>query len=125
MRIAATIARNLLGFAFVLFGLNYFLEFLPAQDPPPADAAAFLGALVAGKVLGLAKILEIAAGLALLANRAVPLALVVLAPIIVAINLFHVVYAPATLALPLILAALALVVAWRHREAFAPLFRVP
>lgn len=121
MRNATLVIRSLMGFAFVVFGLNYFFEFLPAQDPPPADAGAFLGALVAGKVLALAKLIEIAAGLALLSNRFVPLALTLLAPIIVNINLFHIVYAPGTLALPLVLVAFELWLAWAYRDAFRPM----
>lgn len=122
MRTATLVARYLLGLAFVVFGLNYFLHFIP-QPPPEPAAGAFLGALVTGKVLGLAKLIEIAAGLALLGNRFVPLALALLAPILVNINLFHVVYAPATLALPVALLALELWLAWAYRDAFAPMLR--
>lgn len=121
MRTITTVARTLFGLAFLVFGLNYFFEFLPAQDPPPPDAGAFLGALVAGKVLALAKLVEIGAGLALLSNRFVPLALALLAPIVVNINLFHIVYAPATLGLPLFLVALHLWLAWAYRDAFRPM----
>ncbi len=121
MRNATLVIRSLLGFAFVLFGLNYFFEFLPPQDPPPPDAGLFLGALVAGKVLAVAKVIEIGAGLALLGNRFVPLALTLLAPILVAINLFHIVYAPATLAMPLVLTAFELWLAWAYRDAFRPM----
>src|SRR5262245_42170697 len=105
MRHVTTAARLLLGLAFVVFGLNYFLEFMPAHAPPEG-AGAFLGALVAGKVLTVAKVIEIAAGLALLADRFVPLAATLLAPILVNIVLFHVVFDPANVVLPLVLVAL-------------------
>src|SRR5688572_13284184 len=123
MRIATLIARNLLGLAFLVFGLNYFLEFLPAPANTDPAIGAFLGAMVTGKVLALAKIVEIAAGLALLSNRFVPLALTLLAPILVNIALFHGVYDPAGLGLPVLLIALELWLAWSYRDAFAPMLR--
>src|SRR5690349_886950 len=122
MRTITLVARTLLGLAFVVFGLNYFLHFLP-QPPPEPAAGAFLGALVDGKVIGLAKIIEIAAGLALLSNRFVPLALTLLAPILVNITLFHGVFAPAGLVIPLALVGLELWLAWAYRDAFRPMLQ--
>jgi uncharacterized membrane protein YphA (DoxX/SURF4 family) len=122
MRTFTLVLRNLLGLAFVVFGLNYFVPFLPANAPEGA-AGVFLGALVTGKVLALVKVIEIAAGLALLANRFVPLALALLAPILVGINLFHVVYAPAGLPLTVALVAIELWLAWAYRAAFRPMLR--
>ncbi len=122
MRTLTIILRNLLGLAFVVFGANYFLQFLP-QPPPEPAAGAFLGALVTGKVLALAKLVEIAAGVALLANRFVPLALAVLAPIVVNINLFHGVFAPDGLPLTLGILAMELYLAWTYRRAFLPMLQ--
>lgn len=116
------VARTLLGLAFTVFGLNFFLNFLP-QPPLPADAGAFLGALVAGKILSVVKVIEIAAGLLLLGNRFVPLALSLLAPVEIGILLFHGVYEPAGLPLPAVLVALTLYLAWAYRAAFAPMLR--
>src|SRR5215468_9058104 len=87
------VARTLLGLAFVVFGINYFLHFLP-QPAQPADALAFAGALVAGKIFTIIKPIEITAGLALLGNRFVPLALTLLAPIEIGILAFHLVFEP-------------------------------
>ena len=115
-------ARTLLGLAFVVFGLNYFLHFLP-QPAQPADALAFAGALVAGKIFTIIKPIEIAAGLALLGNRFVPLALTLLAPIEIGILAFHVVFAPAGLPLIAVLVAFTIYLAWSYRAAFAPMLR--
>ena len=38
MKILATIARYLLAFVFIVFGLNGFLHFIP-QPPPPSELA--------------------------------------------------------------------------------------
>jgi uncharacterized membrane protein YphA (DoxX/SURF4 family) len=101
-----TAARLLLGLVFFVFGLNGFLQFLP-QPPLPAPAGAFMGALAAtGYMFPLIKGTEVAAGLLLLGGRFVPLALVLLAPVIVNIPLFHVVLAPANMFLLFMLLAL-------------------
>jgi putative oxidoreductase len=115
-------ARLLLGLIFVTFGLNGFLHFVP-QPPVPVPAAAFAGALGAtGYMFPLIKVTEIATGLLLLSGRFVPLALVVLAPVVVNIVAFHLFLAPAGLALPFVVLTLGLYLAWTERQAFAPLF---
>ena len=59
------IARVFLGLAFVVFGLNGFLQFIP-MPAPPEKAGAFLGALAAtGYMFPLIKGTELFAGLAL------------------------------------------------------------
>jgi len=116
------IPRVLLGLAFVVFATNYFVPFLPAPAPPPA-AGAFLGVFVASGFLGFIKALELAIGLLLLSNRLVPLALALLAPILVGITAFHILLEPAGLLVPLVLVALELIVAWSYRDAFAPMLR--
>jgi putative oxidoreductase len=59
----------------------------------------------------------------LLANRYVPLALTILAAVIVNILSFHILMAPAGLPLALFVALLWLVVFIDHRQAFSPLFQ--
>ena len=117
------VARALLGLAFTVFGANALLGFMPTPPVAPA-AGAFLGALGAtGYLLPLLVAVEVGAGLMLLAGRAVPLALVLLAPVLVNVVAFHLFLDPAGLPLPLVLLAVELYLAWTHREAFAPLFR--
>jgi len=115
-------ARIALGLIFTVFGLNGFLNFIP-QPPHPGDAGLFLGALAAtGYMFPLIKGTEVIAGLLLLSGRAVPLALTLLAPVVVNIVAFHLFFEPATLALPLFTLAAGLYLAWYHRAVFAPLF---
>jgi putative oxidoreductase len=116
------VARILLGLAFTVFGVNFFLHFLP-QPAPPADAGAFLGALVGGKILSVIKVVEIASGLALLGNRFVPLALTLLAPVEIGILLYHAVFDPSGLPVILVLVALTAYLARAYRSAFAPMLR--
>ena len=116
------IARTLLGLAFVVFGLNFFLQFLP-QPPVPPEAGAFLGALVAGKILTIIKCVEVGAGVLLVVNRFPTLALALLAPVEIGILVFHGVYEPSGLPLPAVLVALTIYLAYAYRAAYAPMLR--
>jgi hypothetical protein len=116
-----TVARYLLGLAFFVFGLNGFLHFIP-QPPISGPPANFAGAMIAtGYLFQLVKGTEVVVGLLLLSNRYVPLALTLLAPVLVNIVAFHVFLEPAALALPLVLLALELYLARSYRDAFAPM----
>src|SRR3954463_9485846 len=117
------VARVVLGLAFFVFGLNGFLHFLP-QPPMSGPPAEFAGALFAtGYMFPLIKGTEVAASLLLLSNRYVPLALALLAPVLVNIVAFHAFLAPAGLVLPIILLALELYLAHSYRDAFAPMLQ--
>jgi uncharacterized membrane protein YphA (DoxX/SURF4 family) len=118
-----TVARVLLGGMFVFSGLNGFLQFAPMPPMPPA-AGALLGAMgAAGYLFPLIKGTELIAGLLLLSGRFVPLALTVLAPVLVNIVAFHAALAPAGVGAPVVLAALEGYLAYQHRGAFASLLR--
>jgi len=118
-----SIARITLGLAFFVFGLNGFLHFLP-QPPMSGPPANFAGALFAtGYMFPLIKGTEVVASLLLLSNRFVPLALAVLAPVLVNIIAFHAFLAPAGLALPIVLLGLELYLARSYKGAFAPMLR--
>ena len=115
-------ARILLGFIFFASGLNGLFQFV-APPPMQGNAAMFIEGLVAsGYVFPVLFATYIIAGGALLANRFVPLALVLLAPAIVNIFALHVFLAPHGLAMALGVVALEIFLAWRYREAYRPLF---
>ena len=121
MNVAIVTARILLGSIFVVFGLNGFLQVLP-QPAMPQPAVAFFGGLAAsGFMLPTLFATQVVGG-ALLLLGMVPLALVILAPVVVHIVEFHVFLAPAGLPLAVVVAALALFLAWIHRWAYRPLF---
>jgi uncharacterized membrane protein YphA (DoxX/SURF4 family) len=118
-----TVARYLLGLAFFVFGLNGFLHFIP-QPPMNGPPANFAGALLAsGYFFPLLKATEVAASLLLLSNRYVPLALAVLAPVLINIVAFHAFLAPAGLALPIVLIVTEVYLARSYRDAFAPMLQ--
>jgi len=122
MKIAATIARYLMGFIFTVFGLNGFLHFLPMGPVPPL-AGQFIGALVQSHYMAVVFALQLVCGLMLLANRYVPLALTILGAILFNILLFHIFMAPSGLPLAAFVTLLWAVLAWRARSVFAPLFQ--
>ena len=121
MKIASTIARVLLGLIFVTFGLNGFLNFIH-MPPPTGLAGQFLGVLFASHYLVPIFAFQLVGGALLLANRFVPLALALLAPVIVNILIFHCLMAPEGLPLASITTLLWVVVFISKRSAFAGLF---
>ncbi len=118
-----SVARLLFGLAFLVFGLNGFLNFLPAPTtPPPEGAMSFSVALMkTGYMFPLIKGTEVLVGVLLLGNRLVPLALTLIAPVIVNIIAFHAFLAPEGLAIASIMLVLELYLAWSYRDAFRPL----
>ena len=89
MKIAALIARLLLGLMFVVFGLNGFLHFIPQPPPPPGDATNFLTAMSNSHYLVPVYLIQLIAGLLFLSGQYIPLALAIIAPVIVNILLYH------------------------------------
>ena len=122
MRTVSAIARYLAGVIFLVFGLNGFLNFIPLP-PPEGVAAQFMGALFVSHYLAVIFDVQIIAAVLLLVNRYVPLAVAVLAPVIVNILSFHVLMAPSGLPLALFVAVLWAVIFVDVRPAFAALFQ--
>ncbi len=123
MKIAAMIARYLLGLGFVIFGLNGFLHFLPQPPMPPGPALDYVSVLSSTHYMQPVFALQFFAGLLLLINRYVPLALTVLAPILVNILLFHSLMQPAGLPIAFVFVLLWFLVFSRVRSAFVGIFQ--
>ena len=121
MKILTHISRFLLGLIFLIFGLNGFLHFIP-MPPPSGVAGQFIGALFVSKHLLVVSALQVISGALLLINRYVPLALTILAPIIVNILLFHGLMNPDGLGLAVFVTVLWVVVFASVRLAFAGIF---
>jgi putative oxidoreductase len=122
MKLLSAIPRILLGLAFGVLPLMAIFHLMPTppQPPPAADFAAAM--MKTGYLLYLVWATEILAGVLILVGVFVPFALVLLAPVLVNIVLFHVFLDRNGLLMALFLALLAIVVAWQHRDAFRPLF---
>ena len=122
MKIAALIARYLLGLMFLVFGLNGFLHFIPQPPPPPGPAGQYLGVLSSTHYLVPVFLMQLVAGVLLLVNRFVPIALVLLGPVIANILLYHILMAPAGLPPALVALILWGIVFYSVRSAFAGVF---
>ena len=122
MRIASVIARYLAGVIFLVMGLNGFLNFIPLP-PPGGIAGQFLGALYVSHYLWVIFAFQVIAGVLLLVNRYVPLAVAILAPVLVNILTFHALMAPSGLPLALFVALLWIVIFIEVRPAFSGLFQ--
>ena len=122
MKILNNISRFLLGLIFLVFGLNGFLHFIP-MPPPSGVAGQFLGSMFVTKYLLFVFAIQLIGGVLLLLNRYVPIALTILAPIIVNILLFHSLMNPEGLGLALFVAVLWAVVFASVRSAFAGIFQ--
>jgi putative oxidoreductase len=122
MRTVSTIARYLAGVIFLVFGLNGFLNFIPLP-PPGGVAGQFMGALYTSHYLVVIFAFQVAAAVLLLVNRYVPLAVAMLAPVIVNILFFHALMAPSGLPLALFVTVLWVLIFVRVRPAFGGLFQ--
>lgn len=101
------IARVLLGFVFFVFGLAGLLNLLPVPTDLPERLVTFnTGLAASGYFFQLLKVTETVCGLFLLSGFFVPLALVVLAPIVLNIFLVHAFLAPSGLPLAIVLGVL-------------------
>lgn len=125
MKILTIIARVLLGLAFTVFGLNFFLNFIPQQAPPPGLAGDFLKVFVASHYLYTVGAMQLLSGLLLLIGRFVPLALTILTAMLYNIWVFHILMAPGlnNMAPAIIATVLWAFLFWQYRERFAGLLR--
>jgi len=95
--------RLLFGLAFLIFGLNGFLQFMP-NPPMTAEAGALLGAFAkTGFFFPMIKIIEISVGIMLLGNIFAPLAIILITPILIGITSIHLFLNPAGLPMMIIL----------------------
>lgn len=121
MKIASLIARLLLGLIFLAFGLNGFLHFIP-MPPPTGVALQFFMAMIATRYWVVIFAVQVIGGVLLLVNRFVPLALVLLGPVIVNVFFFHMFMAPAGLPLAIVVVVLWVLLAVRNKQYFSSIF---
>ncbi len=122
MKIVTLIARLILGLIFVVFGLNGFLNFFNMGPMPSGLAGQFIGALALSHYYWVVAALQVAGGALLLVNRFVPLALVLLGPVIVNIILYHVVLNPGGAALAIVVVILWRIVFYSYSQYFSGIF---
>jgi uncharacterized membrane protein YphA (DoxX/SURF4 family) len=120
MKKATLIARILMGLVFFGSGIAFFFT-----TPPPAEGAMgdfFKGMMATQYFFYLLKGTEIVCGLMLLLGRFVPLALVVLSPVILNIFLVNAFMAPSGLPITLILGGIEIYLSFFSKE-YSPAIR--
>ena len=122
MKILVLIARLLLGLISVVFGLNGFLNFLNMGPMPTGLAGQFMIALFVSHYYWVIAALQVVGGALLLVNRFVPLALVLLGPIIVNIICYHVFLNHAGAPFAIVVTVLWLIVFYGKRQYFSGIF---
>ena len=122
MKIVTLIARLLLGLISVVFGLNGFLNFLNMGPLPSGFAGQFIIALAASHYFWVIAGLQVVGGVLLLVNRFVPLALVLLGPVIVNILLYHIFLNRSGAQLAILVTILWFIVFYGHRQYFSGIF---
>jgi uncharacterized membrane protein YphA (DoxX/SURF4 family) len=123
MKILTIIARLLLGLAFVAFGSNFFLHFIPMGSPPTGLAGDFYRVMSESGYLYVIGAMQFIGGLLVLIGVFVPLGLTILAAMLFNILTFHLVFAPAGIGPGIVLSILEFYLIWAYRERFAPLLR--
>ncbi|MBI4913811.1 MAG: DoxX family protein [Acidobacteria bacterium] len=123
MKIAAVIVRSLMGLLFLFASITFFFKLI--TPPPPMGAMkVFTEGLAASRyLLPTSKLIELVCGLAFLTGRFVPLATVLIAPIIVNIALIHAFMDPQGLPVAIALVLANGFLAYHHRESFRPLLK--
>ena len=122
MKIAAVIARILVGLVFTVFGLNGFLNFIPAPPLPPGPAGQFITALFVSHYLYVIAAVQVISGVLLLINRYVPLAIVLLGPMLVNILAYHLLMNTMGLPVAAVVALLWVFLAFYYRQHLACIF---
>lgn len=117
MKIAAMIARYLLGLGFVVFGLNAFFQFLPPPELTD-QGGQFMGLMFESGYFNFVAVIKIVGGLLMLLGRFVPLGLTLLGPVLVNILLFHFAFDPAGIVMGLVFTVLWFIVFWQYKTSF-------
>ena len=127
MKILTIIVRTLLGLAFVVFGLNGFLQLFKRGAPPPPDSAAghFFTAFSTSGYMQVVSACQLFGGLLLLVNFLPVLGLTILCPIVFNIIAFHLTMAPSNMGPAIIVTVFSLFLVWVYWDHYRPLFRQP
>lgn len=123
VRFLPAIARALMGLVFLVFGLNGFLRFIPQpKDAMPDNVMALLGGFMkSGYMMPLISGTQVLVGALLLLNCFVPLALALIAPVIVNIIAFHLFLMPSTIGPGIVVLILEIYLVWCYRRVYAPM----
>ena len=123
MKTVITISRIILGFIYLVFGLDYFFHFIPYEPNHTGKVAAFKAALMSvGYFYPMIKSIQIVGGLSLLLNRYAPFFAVVLFPISVNVFLYHTILVPSGWLMGVLLIVPNLFLGYAYRNYYRGMF---
>jgi uncharacterized membrane protein YphA (DoxX/SURF4 family) len=122
VKIVTIILRSLMGLLFLFGSITYFFKLIPTPPLTGAMKAFNEGLVASGYLFPTVKVFELICGLAFVTGRFVPLACVLIAPIIVNIFMIHAFMDPKQLPIGLFLVAANGWLAYVHRDRYRPLF---
>ena len=116
MKFPALFAQLVLGLMFLIFGLDFFLHFIPKDlmPTPEGDAKKFYDLLVSSGYMNVVMGLELAGGIALLTLRWTNLGILIVGPILVNIGLYHAFLVKGNYEIPGLAIVLFIIVLARH-----------
>lgn len=123
MKTTVLISRILLGFIYLVFGLDYFLHFIPYQPLHTGKTGAFIAGLKGvGYFYPMIKVIQITGGLSLMFNRYAPFSAVVLFPISLNVLLFHTILVPSGWLMGVTLIVPNLLLGYGYRKYYSAMF---
>ena len=123
MKIATIIVRTLMGLLFLFASISFLFKLIP-QPELTGNVKIFMdGVMATGYLMALIKLTELICGLAFVTGCFVPLASVVIAPIIINIFLFHLYVDPSGLPVGIFLVLANLFLAHAHWGKFKPILQ--
>ena len=123
MKTVVTISRIILGFIYLVFGLDYFFHFIPYEPNHTGKVAAFKAALMSvGYFYPMIKSIQIVGGLSLLINRYAPFFAVVLFPISLNVFLYHTILVPSGWLMGVLLIVPNLFLGYAYRNHYRGMF---
>ena len=124
MKITMIVLRTLMGLLFLFASITYLFKLIVPPPMPPGDLKTFNeGLMAAHYLMPTVKIVELLCGLAFVTGRFVPLAAVLISPIIVNIVGVHTCLDRTGLPFAIFLVIANGFVAYYHRDRYAPLFQ--
>jgi putative oxidoreductase len=124
MRIALIIVRSLMGLLFLFASITFLFNLIIPPEPTGAMKIFSTGLEASVYLMPTVKLIELICGIAFLSGRFVPLAVVVITPIIINIFLVHVFLAPEGLPVAIFLVAANIFVAYNHRDSYKSLLKM-
>jgi|TARA_B110000467_G_scaffold41400_1_gene38030 uncharacterized membrane protein YphA (DoxX/SURF4 family) len=115
--------RILIGMLLAVSGSNKLLAFMPMPEMTESGMALMVALVQSKYIMPMIAIIEIIGGALLIANIAVPFALVILAPIVINIFAFHLLLDPAGVGVGVVLMASLGWFVWNRKDSFLILFK--